>query len=136
MSNLSGRHMAAEGGVTKSGAISAIIKTGLVIDLPDAASGDVDLVLDADFELTNVFTAKMIAKGVVDDKIAIKDGSGNVVVPLFAFGNGGGSIGDVDRCVAVSSAYSSFSKGDTLRITRERGGGGNTACRLVLVGAK
>jgi len=99
----------------------------LMIDIPDAATGDVDRVLRRKYRVMDVVIYKTGANGGAANTITVKNGA-NAITDAISI-----NINDNTRAVATTrdDAQYDIAAGGTLRVTRTKAGG-NAACQVIV----
>ncbi len=99
----------------------------MTIDVPDAATGNVDTVLDRDLTVLDVFLVVGGTNGANDNTIQVRNGTTNAVTDAMSMINK--SASDVVRATELVQARTAFEAGDTLRVVRTRAGG-DASCKV------
>lgn len=104
-----------------------------VVPVPDAATGDVDVVLTDKIEVLDVLVQKQGgATGAFANTIQVKNGA---AVISDAISINGTADGGLVRATNIDDAASVIAAGGTLRVTRTKAGG-NAQCLVTVVGIK
>lgn len=93
----------------------------MAIAVADAATGNVDTVLDQDIKILDVFLVAGGTNGTNANTIQLKNGTTNAITDAMSMN--GKVISDVVRAGQLVQARTAMSSGDTLRITRTKAGG-------------
>jgi hypothetical protein len=117
--------------VAKDSATEPQFELAIPIPVPDAATGDIDIVLKQKFEVVDVIVEKRGgATGAFANTIQVKNGATAISDAMSLNG-----VADGGRVTwaTLDDAQSTISEGGTLRITRTKAGG-NAQCRVVVRG--
>lgn len=107
------------------------LELSVPVPVPDAATGDVDIVLASKFEVTDVLVQKRGgATGAFANTIQVKNGA-NVISDAISIN--GTADGGLVRAGSIDDAQSTIAAGGTLRITRTKAGG-NAQCLVTVRG--
>lgn len=102
-----------------------------VVAVPDAATGDVDVVITDKIEVIDVVVQKQGGAGGAANTVQVKNGA-NVISDAISI-----NIADTTlaRAATIDDAQSTIAAGGTLRVTRTKAGG-NAAALVTVIGIK
>ncbi len=102
------------------------------VDIPDGATGDVDVTLTHKTEVTDVVVTKKVAAGGASDTITVKSGATAITNAMDI------NVADkvVVRAGTIDDASNVIAAAGTLRITRTKVSGANVACRVEVRGVR
>jgi hypothetical protein len=105
------------------------LESVIVIPVPDAATGDVDVVVERAFEVTEVVVQKRGGAGAASNTITVKKGATAISDALDM------NVADkvLVRASTIDDAQSTLAAGDTLRVSRAKSGG-NAQCLVTVRG--
>jgi hypothetical protein len=105
------------------------LESVIVIPVPDAATGDVDVVVERAFEVTEVVVQKRGGAGAASNTITVKKGATAISDALDM------NVADkvLVRASTIDDAQSTLAAGDTLRGSRAKSGG-NAQCLVTVRG--
>jgi len=97
-----------------------------IVDVPDGATGDVDVVSTDKVEVIEVVVVKKAAAGGASDTITVKNGATAITNAMDI------NIADkaIVRAGSIDDAASAIAAGGTLRVTRTKIAAANVACRV------
>lgn len=103
-----------------------------VVAVPDAATGDVDVVLTHKTEVLSVEVIKTGAAGGASDTITVKNGATAITDAMDI------NVADktVVRPTTIDDAQTVIAAAGTLRVTRTKASGANAACRVIVRGVR
>jgi hypothetical protein len=103
-----------------------------VVAVPDAATGDVDVVLTHKTEVLDIVVIKTGAAGGVGDTITVKNGATAITDAIDI------NIADKVRkeAATIDDAQTVISAGGTLKVTRTKASAANAAARVVVIGVR
>lgn len=101
----------------------------VLIPVPDAATGDVDVVMERAFEVLEIAVQKRAGAGAASNTITVKKGATAISDAMDM------NVADkaIVRASTIDDAQSTLAAGSTLRVSRAKSGG-NAACLVVVRG--
>jgi hypothetical protein len=117
--------------VLAEGSVIGGIPVTHIIDVPDAASGDVDTVLTHKTRVTDVRVVKTAGAGAASNTIIVKNGATAITDTLDM------NVADkvVVRAGTIDDASWEIAAAGTLRVSRAKSGG-NAACKVIVTGVR
>jgi len=103
-----------------------------VINIPDAVTGNVDVVLTDKTRILDVIVLKTAGAGGSGDLITVKNGATAITNDIDI------NIADkvVSRAGTIDDAQYEIAAAGTLRITRTKASANNTACKVIVIGMR
>jgi hypothetical protein len=105
------------------------LPVAIIVPVPDAATGDVDVTVERAFEVTEVTVQKRGGAGAASNTITVKKSATAITDAI--------DMNVADKVVKVAAtiddAASTFAAGDTLRVSRAKSGG-NAQCLVIVKG--
>lgn len=102
------------------------------ITVPDAATGDVDVVLDQKTRILDVWLVKTGGAGGSGDTITVKNGSTAITDAMDI------NVADkvVVRAGTIDDAQQEIAAAGTLKVTRTKGSANNAACKVYVLAVR
>lgn len=117
-------------GVVADGNVLGGVPVVHIVDVPDAATGNVDVVITKKTEVLDVQVMKKAGAGGAGDLITVKNGATAITDDIDI------NIADKvsKRAATLDDAQTVIAAGGTLRVTRTKASAANTACRVIVYG--
>jgi len=102
------------------------------VNVPDGATGDVDVVLTHKTEILEVIVQKRAAAGGASDTITVKNGSDAITDAIDI------NVADktIKRATTIDDAFSTIAAAGTLKVTRTKASAANVACLVTVIGVR
>lgn len=126
--DLAGENVGLLADVDTGGGIPVLI----YVDVPDGATGDIDVTLAHKLRVLDVLVQKKVAAGGASDTIQLKNGSNAISDALDI------NVADnvMVRAATLDDAQADIASGGTLRVTRTKVSAADVACLVTILGVR